>query len=70
MLKISEILTKKRNYDFRKSIILISDLMPVFSVLNLTPVLGAWTKVSKNQLNLFLLTFNATPEISLLVINL
>ena len=34
MLKTSEILTKKRNYDFRKSIILISDLMPVFSVLN------------------------------------
>ena len=34
MLKVSEILTKKRNYDFRKSIILISDLMPVFSVLN------------------------------------
>ena len=34
MLKFSEILTKKRNYDFRKSIILISDLMAVYSVLN------------------------------------
>ena len=34
LLKISEILTKKRNYDSRKSIILISDLMPVFSVLD------------------------------------
>ena len=34
MLKISEILTKKRNYDFRESIILISDLMSGFSVSN------------------------------------
>ena len=35
ILKISDILTKKRNYDFRKPIILISDLMPDFSALNL-----------------------------------
>ena len=34
ILKISEILTKKRNYDFWKSIILIIDLMPDFSVFN------------------------------------
>ena len=30
--ELSEILTKKRNYDFRKTIILIRDLMPDFSV--------------------------------------
>ena len=41
-----------------------------YTALLLTPVLGAWTKVSKNQLNLFLRTFTATPEISLLIINL
>ena len=34
MLKISEVLTKKRNYDFRKSIILKNDLIPDFSVSN------------------------------------
>ena len=34
ILKISDILTKKRFYDFRKPIILISDLMPDFGVLN------------------------------------
>ena len=34
ILKISEILTKKRNYDFWKSIILLIDLMPDFSVFN------------------------------------
>ena len=32
MFTMSEILTKKRNYDFWKSIILIIDLMPDFSV--------------------------------------
>ena len=37
---------------------------------NLTPGLRAWTKVSKNQWNLFLLICNATSEISLLAINL
>ena len=34
ILEISEILTKKRNYDFRKTIILICDLMPDCSALN------------------------------------
>ena len=33
MLKISEILTNKRNYDFRKLIIFISDLMQDFGVI-------------------------------------
>ena len=33
MLKISEILTIKRNYDFRKLIILMSDLMQDFCVI-------------------------------------
>ena len=36
ILKISEILTHKRNYDFWKPIILIKDLMPDFSVFNFT----------------------------------
>ena len=34
ILEISEILTKKRNYDFRKTIILICDLMPDCSAFN------------------------------------
>ena len=34
ILEISEILTKKRHYDFRKTIILICDLMSGFSVYN------------------------------------
>ena len=32
ILKISDILTQRRNYDFRKPIVLISDLMPEFGV--------------------------------------
>ena len=40
------------------------------SWVSLTPGLRAWTKVSKNQWNLFLLICNATSEIYLFAINL